>query len=81
MRVSGSLATVQGSPGMGVVVVVDLLCSAVARRWIRKGLADECTGRGVGDWSGSTVGNCCRFLSAGVRLLIASNPVVAWEPK
>ncbi len=58
---------------------VDLLCSAVARRWVRQSSADECTGCSEWAWLGSTVGNCCRLLSIGIRLLIASNLGVAWD--
>ncbi len=51
----------------------------MARHWVRS--TDECNGCGEGDWSGSTVGNCCRFLSTGIRLINASNPEVAWDPE
>ncbi len=56
-----------------------MFCSGKAMDPLEFG--NECTGYGVGDWSGSTVGNCCRLLSAGICLLVACNPVVAWDPK
>ncbi len=51
-----------------------LFCSGKA-----VGPVDKCAGCGEGDRSGSTVGNFCRLLSTGVRLLTASNPVGAFE--
>ncbi len=52
----------------------DLLCFAVGRQRVHKCSADYCNGCGEGDWSGSTVGNCCRLFCTGIRLLITLNP-------
>ncbi len=43
-------------------------------------MGEECNGCDKGGWSVSTIGNCCRLLSAGFRLLITSNLLVAWDP-